>query len=198
MKTIPLKFFFNTISEDLDLEEVVDEMRDFDERFVLILKKHLAVLGWWCFINVLTGVAGLIFAGDFWWYFFLMNITWAIINFGVVRWIFDHIFFQRFKRGNIFQRLDVQRHVEKMIFANIGLDVAYIFCGLFFLALSNQTTISYPELWQGFSISIMIQGAYLFAQDIFVHQLHHQNFKMAKTFFEDLLESQVAYRQHKK
>jgi len=198
MKAIPLKFFFKAISEDLDLEEVVDEMRDFDERFVIILKKHIAVLGWWCFLNIITGIVGLIFSGGFWWYFFLMNISWALVNFGVVRWIFDHIFFQRFKAGNIFQRLDVQRHIEKMIFANIGLDVAYIFCGLFFLALSNQTSIPYPELWQGFSYAVMIQGAYLFVQDIFFHQLHFRNFKKSKPFFEDLMESQVAYRQRKK
>jgi hypothetical protein len=197
MRLVPLHFFFRTIAEDIPLEEVVDELRDFDERFLMIIRKHIAVLAWWCFLTTLVAIPSLFLAKGFWWYFFLMNICWSAINLTIVYWIFDHTFFQQFKSGNIFQRFDVQRHIEKMIFANIGLDVAYVFCGLFFLALSNQESIAYPELWGGFSWAIMLQGIYLFFQDLFFHRLHDLNFKKAKPFFRDLMESQLAYRKRK-
>ena len=191
MRLIPFRFFFKTIKEDIPFEEVVDEMRDFDQRFMMIIRKHIAILAWWCFLHLVAGIPALILTSGVWWYFFLMSICWAIINLLVVYWIFDHVFVMKFRNGQLFQRFEVQRHVEKMLFANIGLDVAYIFCGLFFLALAGQETVAYPELWRGFAWAIQVQGIYLLAQDIFFHRLHALNFKKAKPFFQDLMEAQM-------
>ncbi|MEL6926586.1 MAG: hypothetical protein AAFO94_21275, partial [Bacteroidota bacterium] len=180
MRWIPLNFFFRHLVSDIPLEEVVDEVRDFDERFMLIIRKHMAVLGMWCLLHLMGGTIGLLLAEGAWWYFWLMSMCWAFVNLLVVYWIFDHVFLEQFKSGNLFQRFDLQRHIEKMLFANIGLDVAYIFCGLFFFALAGQSDIPYPELWRGFAWAVLLQGAYLFLQDIFFHRLHYANFKKSK------------------
>lgn len=183
------RFFFRAIAEDIPFEEIVDELKDFDERFIMILRKHIAVLGWWCLLNFVSGVVGLFFTEGFWWYFFLMNISWAVINFLVVVWIFNHVFFRKFTKGKVVIRLRIQYHMEKMLFANVGLDLAYIFCGLFFYALSKNPELSYPELWAGFGVSIFLQGIYLFFQDNIFHQMHLRNFKKARPFIESLMET---------
>ncbi len=195
MKLMPLNFFFTTLYEDLPLEEIVDEVKDFDDRFRIILRKHLAVLGWWCFICFGTGVIGLIRFDGQWFYFFLMNISWALINFAIVTAIFNHVFYQRFLKGNVFQRFEVQRHVEKMLWLNIGLDVAYIFAGLYLHALGAYPETAHAALWTGFGWSVMVQGIYLFVQDNAFHYLHYLNFRKAEPFLEDVIESQLAWRE---
>lgn len=195
MRFIPFSFFIRALTADLPLDEIVDELRDFDDRFGIILRKHLAVLGWWCFINLAIGIPGLFFFFDDWlWYFQLMNMSWAFINFAVVLWIFDHIFYVKFIEGNTFQRFEVQRHVEKMLLLNIGLDAAYIFAGLYLLTLGRVEGMSHSELWTGFGWSVILQGGFLFCHDNFFHFLHRANFKKCKPFLEDLMESQLVIR----
>lgn len=194
MKMVSFRFFIKALADDLPLDEIVDELRDFDDRFRLILRKHLAVLGWWCFINLLTGLTGLFLFSGQWRYFFLMNIVWALINFAIVVFIFDHTFYQRFSQGNSFERIEVQRHVEKMLLLNIGLDTAYIFAGLFLRSLAYLPATDYPELWIGFGWSVILQGAYLFIHDNVFHYLHLINFRKCRPFLEEVIEEQLAWR----
>lgn len=194
MQPLSWRFFFTTLAAGLPLEEIVDEVRDFDERFGIILRKHLALLGWWCFINLAVGLPGMFLFKGWLWYFMLMNMAWGIINFAIVLWIFDHIFLKRFVEGNVFQRFEVQRHVEKMLLFNIGLDTAYIFAGLWLKALAAIPGMSYPELWLGFGWSVILQGAFLFIHDNIFHYLHRANFRKCKPFLEDVMETQLELR----
>ncbi len=194
MRLIPFRFFLTSITTDLPLEEIVDEVRDFDERFTIIVNKHLALLGWWCILNLLVGLPGLFYLPGWWWYFMLMNMCWAAINFTIVLWIFDHQFLRRFLAGNIFQRFEVQRHVEKMLLLNIGLDLAYIFAGLWLKGLAENAGMQHPEMWLGFGWSVIVQGAFLFVHDNIFHFLHYLNFRKCKPFLEDVMETQLAVR----
>ena len=181
------RFFIRALLTDLPLEEIVDELKDFDERFVIILQKHLAVLGWWCILHAVAAVLGLFLAGGMWWYFFLMNITWAAINFFIVLKIFDHVFYRRFIKGNTFDRFEVHWHVERMLLLNVGLDVSYIFAGLYLHTLGRLPDIAYPELWTGFGWSVILQGVFLFCLDNFFRRLHLKNFYKAQPFLEERL-----------
>lgn len=194
MKIVTWQFFFKALAKDLPIDEIVDEVRDFDERFGIILRKHLALLGWWCFINLIVGLFGLFYFKEALWYFQLMNMSWAFINFVIVSWIFDHIFYVRFIEGNTFQRFEVQRHVEKMLLLNIGLDTAYIFAGLYLLTLGRVPDITHPKLWTGFGWSVILQGAFLFFHDNYFHLLHRRNFKKCRPFLKDVMESQLVVR----
>lgn len=192
MQWIPWRFFIRSILDDLHFHEVVDELRDFDERFRLILRKHLAVLGWWCLINGVSALLGLFLLGGGWWYFVLMNASWAIINFLVVLWIYHHIIARQFADGNTYQRFEGQRHVEKMLLLNIGLDLAYIFAGLFLWTLGRVPDTLHVDLWRGFGASVVLQGTFLFIHDNVFYRLHRINFRKARAYLESVL-----HRDHK-
>lgn len=187
MKLMDWRFFVNALLAEIPLEEIVDELRDFDERFVAILQKHLAVLGWWCALHLLAAVPGLFLLKGMWWYFLLMNLSWAVINFTVVLWIFDHVFYRRFARGNTFDRFEVHWHVERMLLLNIGLDTAYVFAGLYLHTLGQVPGAAYPELWTGFGWAVILQGVFLFGLDNFFRRLHLRNFYQARQFLEERL-----------
>ncbi len=194
MKLLSWRFFFTSLAMDLPLEEIVDEVRDFDERFGIILRKHVAVLGWWCILNFAVGIPALFLAPGWFWYFMLMNISWAAINFAIALKLYDHVFYKRFIHGNVFKRFETQRHVEKMLLLNVGLDASYFFIGLYFKTLSFLPDTTYPELWYGFGWSIMLQGAYMFIHDLSFYLLHTINFRKCKGFLEDVMETQIELR----
>lgn len=187
MKALSWQLFFRSLAEDLPLEEVVDEVRDFDERFGIILRRHIAVLGWWCVLNLIVSIPVLWLFDNWLWYFVVMNLSWAVINFGIVLKLYDHIFYRRFLKGSVFQRFEVQRHVEKMLLLNIGLDLSYFFIGLYLKTLSYVPDIGTPDLWYGFGWSVMLQGTYLFVHDFSFHLLHVINFRKCKPFLEKQL-----------
>lgn len=187
MQLIPWRFFIRTLFDDLDWHEVVDELKDFDERFRLILRKHLAVLGWWCLLNTIASTCGMLLLSGEWLYFLLMNVSWAVVNFWVVLWIYDHIITRRFADGNTYHRFEGQRHVEKMLLLNIGLDLAYVFAGLFLWTLGRLPSTTLSELWIGFGWSVIMQGVFLFVHDNVFYRLHRINFRKARTYLESVL-----------
>lgn len=187
MAKLSWRFFFFTLSRDLSLEEKIDELKDYDQRFHLILEKHLALLGWWCFINLGIGLLGVYLWNHFWDYFFLMNISWAVINFSIVYWIFHHIILRKQTKLTVYQRFENQRHVDRMLLLNIGLDISYVFAGLYLQTLGRLPEVSHPELWSGFGWSILIQGVFLCIHDNVFYQLHRKNFKKAKVFLDQFL-----------
>lgn len=182
-----LRAFITELFVDLPLDEIVDELTDFDERFQIILRKHIAVLGWWSLVNVLAGIAGMVLAEGLWKYFFMMNAAWGFINAGVTHIFIRHTFFRKFRQGNILQRFEVQRHAEKVLLLNIGLDLAYITTGLYLKALGLGCNALYADLWFGFGWSVILQGIYLFVQDNIFHYLHYLNIKKAKPFMMGLM-----------
>jgi len=191
MKIISWQFLLRNLATDIPFEEVVDEIQDFDRRFSIILKKHLAVLGWWCILNLAVGLPVMFYFKGMWWYFFVMNISWALINFTIVLFLYDHVFFLRFQQGNVYQRFEVQRHVQRMLLLNIGLDTAYIFAGLYLKTLALVPGITYPDLWLGFGWSVIIQGAFLFIHDNIFHLLHLKNFRQCKPFLAKAIEQRM-------
>ncbi|MBX2871424.1 MAG: hypothetical protein KTR30_04975 [Saprospiraceae bacterium] len=191
MKVVPVRFFWRSLKKELPLEDIVDEVRDFDERFSLILNKHLAILAWWCFFHLVIGVPLLIWCTEWIWYFALMNISWALINLWIVFKLYDHIYHRRFRNGNVYRRFQIQQHVEKMLFLNVGLDLSYILAGFYMTTWANAAP---GGLWLGFGYAVVLQGAYLLIHDTSFLVLHHLNYRKCKPFLEDVIETQIALR----
>ncbi len=124
------RFLFTELQRPLNLHEPHDELSDFDTRFRLILRKHLVVLCWWSILNIVGGVFAVCCLDGVYYYFWMMGLVWGLINFAITMAIFNHTFYKKFNRGNSFERFEAQRHVEKIMFLNIGIDTAYIFAGL--------------------------------------------------------------------
>lgn len=181
------QFFVRPLLTDLPFEEVVDELRDFDDRFRIILRRHLSVLAWWSLLSALVGLPAIFLSTGPWPYFWMMTCSWAAINFAIVVGILYHTAYQRFARGNTFQRFRVQWHMEKMLLFNVGLDIAYVCAGLYLHTLGRLPDVAYPELWTGFGWAVLLQGVYLFGQDNFFHWLHRKNFRLARHYLEQCL-----------
>lgn len=188
MKIVPIRFFWDQLLKDLPIDEIVDEVRDFDARFVLILNKHLAVLAWWCFLHLLIGLPMVFASSEIWQYFALMNISWALINLWVVFKLYDHIYHRRFRKSNVYRRFQIQQHVEKMLALNIGLDISYCAIGLY---LSTWAESGPEGLWLGFGYAVLLQGAYLLIHDTSFLILHHRNYRKCRPFLEDIIETQL-------
>jgi hypothetical protein len=181
------RYFLTEITSKLHLHEPIDEIRDFDVRHRGILRKHIAVLGWWSLLNIVLGIAALIWLSGHWYYFMMMNMVWGIINFMVSMIVIDHAFFRKFRKGDCLERFEVQRHIEKMLIFNIGLDLSYIFFGLFLHAKGCAMPADRIALWQGFGISVIAQGIFLFGLDNYFHYLHLLNFRKAQPYLEKVL-----------
>ena len=186
------RFLFTELQRPLDLDITHDELADFDHRFRLILRKHMVILGWWSLLNLAGGAIALFFLTGTAYYFWMMGMIWGLINFAIAVAILDHTFYRKFRLG-AFERFDSQRHVEKLMFLNIGIDSAYVFVGLFLREHSFACKMTNADLWLGFGWSVIIQGAFLLVQDIMVYRLHRKNFKKAKHFLEKLLDNKGHY-----
>ena len=180
------RFLFTELQRPLDLDITHDELADFDLRFRLILRKHLVLLGWWSLLNIAGGAFALFFLTGPTYYFWMMGMIWGLINFAIAVAILDHTFYRKFRRG-AFERFESQRHVEKLMFLNIGIDSAYVFAGLFLREHSFACGVAHADLWLGFGWSVIVQGLFLLAQDVSVYRLHRKNFKKAQPFLEKLM-----------
>ncbi len=180
------RFLFTELQRPLDLEITHDELEDFDVRFRLILRKHLVILAWWSILNIAGGALALFFLKGTAYYFWMMGVIWGLINFIIAVVILDHTFYRKFRRG-AFERFESQRHVEKLLFLNIGIDSAYVFAGLFLREHSFVCGVAHADLWLGFGWAVLVQGVFLLMQDVAVYRLHRRNFKKAQPFLEKLL-----------
>lgn len=183
-----IRFLFTELQKPLGLDEPHDELADFDARFKLILHKHIAILGWWSVFNIAGGLIALFFFKGPMYYFWMMGVVWGLINLAVAIKVFDHIFFSRFRKGDVLERMEAQWHVEKLMFLNIGIDTAYIFVGLFLREHSFVPEVFRPGMWLGFGWSVMAQGVFLLIQDISVYRLHWKNYRKADPYFETLMD----------
>lgn len=163
-----------------------DELADFDRRFFRILHKHLALLGWWSIVCLLGSAGAFLFSSGLWYYFLMMSFVWGGINFAITLGIFYHAFFKKFRPDDPYERLEIQHHVQAVMFLNIGIDSAYIFVGCWLREHSFRCGMEYAELWAGFGWAIIVQGLFLMVQDSWFTVLHHRNFRKARPYLQAL------------
>jgi hypothetical protein len=162
-----------------------DELSDFDNRFRIILRKHLTLFVWWSILNSVGGLIALFILKGSAYHFWMMTGIWGVINFAFAIAFFYHTLYRKFRKGSAYERLVIQSHVEQMMFLNSGIDVAYVFVGFCLREHSFICDISYPELWLGFGWAIVMQGLFLLVQDIIFLRLHRRNFRKAQPLFEE-------------
>lgn len=152
-----------------------DRMQAFDNRMKQLKKGHARVLLAWAGMNIITGGIFTFIVEETLFYFHAMNTCWGIVNTGVAAFIFyhhNHVFKQP---QTLLQQMDHQRHAEKMILFNIGLDITFIAVGLALYQHAQASSVIYPALWKGFGASVMMQGAFLCIQDMIFYRLHIKN-----------------------
>ena len=161
-----------------------DELSDFDNHFRILLRKHLTMFVLWSILNCVGGLIGVLILRGSTYYFWMMSGVWGIINFAFAIAFFYHTLYRKPRKGSYHERLVVQRHVERMMFLNSGIDVVYVFIGYWLREHSFISDVSYPNLWLGFGWAIVMQGLFLWVQDIMFLRLYRRNFRKAQPFLK--------------
>jgi hypothetical protein len=161
--------------------ELPDVSLRFDKRMIQLSHVHAFVLGCWALLNVAMGaILTFLTYGNVWTLaFYTMNLSWGVINGGAAAFVYAHTKKSAAKPKTLLRRLDLQRHVEKVLLFNAGLDIAFIVGGWALYQRASITDVVYPDLWKGFGTSVLMQGAYLLIQDSIFYYLHLVNSKQA-------------------
>ena len=151
-------------------------------------KAHAWALGCWAVLNLVTG-------GVFWFvasgkmaYFQLMNGCWGLVNAGVALFLFFHHHREMAQSKPLLRQMDIQRHAEKAILFNVGLDTAFVFAGVALLQHGQGAGSGYAEHWLGFGSSVIVQGAFLFLLDTLFYGLHVRNRSQVHPIWKKLME----------
>jgi hypothetical protein len=176
MKNTSWKSISTTLPSTI-VNESNTSVKTFDQKFNQLIKRHLSYLKKWSILNLSVSIPALGFFNNWLWYFFLMNISWGVINYLIAYLLFLHTAPFPSNHSNIVHRLGVYWHVKSMLLLNIGLDTAYIFAGLYLKNLMYHPEIAYPELYYGFGISVIFQGIFLFLHDNIFHYNHFITFR---------------------
>lgn len=142
----------------------------------------------WAGMNILTGSIFIYHTESYYFYFFAMNISWNIVNTAVAIFLYTH-HNDVFKEPiSLLKQIDYQRHIEKAVVFNLGLDLAFIATGFAMYYNGNIPKVPHPNLWLGFGISIILQGSFLLLQDIIFYMLHTQNRNSIYPHWQKLLD----------
>ncbi len=105
-------------------------------------------------------------------YFQQMNVFWNVVNLGLAVGGLYGAFTENSHGISLFETINQQASIERILLLNAGLDVAYIAAGAWMLQRSKNTNDN-AALWQGYGQSLILQGAFLLLFDAVVYAIHH-------------------------
>ncbi len=167
------------------------------EREILRLKRgHGRVLSIWALINLVVGIGICSYLGGYTeggthFYFWSMNASWGLVNLLVGLYIIYHHHYKLLNPLTLLQQMDYQRHAEKMIFLNIGLDLFFMGIGAAMFMYGHTAFPLYPELWLGFGVSVVIQGGFLICLDMVYYRGHRVNLRKTHLIWKKILDGML-------
>jgi hypothetical protein len=105
-------------------------------------------------------------------YFQQMNVFWNVVNLGLAAGGLYGAFTENPHGVSLFETINQQSTIERILLLNAGLDVAYITAGAWMLERSKNASDN-TALWQGYGQSLILQGAFLLLFDAVVYAIHH-------------------------
>jgi hypothetical protein len=129
-----------------------------------ILKHGMIVLGAWALLNIIIGSFRLMKATRNKRFFFQMNIYWNIINMIVASVALYMLLTHDPVIQTLSDSLKLHGWYKKVLYLNIGLDVAYLFIGIWLQERSKSSPKT--EQLLGWGQSIVLQGFFLLVLDI--------------------------------
>ena len=105
-------------------------------------------------------------------YFQQMNVFWNVVNLGLAAGGLYGAFTENPRGVPLFETINQQASIERILLLNAGLDVAYIAAGAWMLERSKNANDN-ANLWQGYGQSLIFQGAFLLLFDVGVYAIHH-------------------------
>ena len=128
-------------------------------------KAGMAILGFWAILNIVSSPIGASLSQGSQKYFFQMNGYWNIVNLGLAGFGFYNAVHFDPSSLTLYESLEEQKALEKLLLFNAGFDLAYITGGAYLIERSRRND-KRSDLYKGFGQSLILQGAFLFAFDL--------------------------------
>jgi len=129
-----------------------------------VLKTGMFVLGGWALLNIIIGSFRLMKATRNKRFFFQMNIYWNIVNILIASGALYFLLTANAANYNLAQSIELHGWYKKVLYLNIGLDVAYIMLGIWLQERARYSPKT--EQLQGWGQSVVLQGLFLLILDI--------------------------------
>ncbi len=139
-------------------------MQAFNQQQSASLKVGMLVLGGWAIINILVGSFKLTKATRSRKFFFQMNLYWNIVNLVIAAAALYSIFSKDPASASLLQSLKLHVWYKKVLYLNVGLDIAYMLLGAYLQERSRNSAKT--EQLQGWGQAIVLQGVFLFLLDL--------------------------------
>lgn len=152
----------------------ISDLTQFNEVRLNTNTKGLTVLGTWAAGNLAVGSIMMTQTEGEAKYFHQMNAAWGGINLAIAGFGYYNALSADPSSFSLFETINEQNSIQKILMLNIGLDAAYMLGGAYMIERSKTTTEN-PERLSGFGKSIIMQGAFLFVFDIGFYIAHNMN-----------------------
>ena len=116
-------------------------------------------------------------------YFQQMSVFWNVVNLGLAASGLYGAYTENPAGMSLFESIDKQSSIERILLLNVGLDCAYIAAGAWMLERSTNKQDA-SSLWKGYGQSLLVQGAFLLVFDVVVYGIHHST---SEPFLRELL-----------
>ena len=137
-------------------------------------KTNMTILAGWAGVNIIQSSISSANAKGSDKAFFQMNTYWNFVNLAVAGIGLYSVKKVATKKLSLAQNINKQQQLEKILLVNSGLDVGYVFAGLYLQErgqrLNNDQT-------QGFGKGVLLQGSFLLVFDVVQYCMHHANGK---------------------
>ena len=161
-----------------------NELKAFNERKDQIGKRSMYALGGWAVGNFAVSGAMIGFSSGPERYFHEMNIYWNVVNIGLAG--LGILGSRKQKDRNVLETINAQHSTEKIYLLNAGLDVGYIFGGLYLTELAHRTPAQFDR-FTGFGQSIILQGGFLLVLDTAMYFIYkNQRKKKLQPILENI------------
>jgi hypothetical protein len=137
-------------------------------------KTNMTILAGWAGVNIIQSSISSANATGSDKAFFQMNTYWNVVNLAIAGVGLYSVKKAANKKLSLMQNLSEQQKLEKILLVNSGLDVGYVFAGLYLQERGQRLN---NEQTQGFGKSVLLQGGFLLVFDIVQYCMHHTNGK---------------------
>jgi hypothetical protein len=146
-------------------------------------KTNMTILAGWAGVNIIQSSNSAANATRTDKAFFNMNAYWNTVNLALAGFGLYSVKKVMTKKLSLAQNIHAQNQLEKILLFNAGLDVGYVFGGLYLnergQRLINQQT-------EGYGKSLVLQGSFLLVFDIVQYFLHHKNGKHLNAWLDNV------------
>ena len=131
----------------------------------VILRTGMLVLGGWAILNILLASFKLTTTTRAPRYFFQMNLYWNVVNLVIAGIALHQIV--SLDIATLLPLDSIRQYVwyKKVLYLNVGLDVAYLFLGAYLKQRSKTANLKAEQL-EGWGKSIFLQGFFLLLLDV--------------------------------